>query len=102
MNEAGPVVRSKSKPPNGFTVFSGCISGVLSPAVARVPSVQRPHQPVAYHFGSDGRARNRVALGVAVHDRFVHPAQGRDGPSIYKKNVGHDVEPADGTAHGPN
>src|SRR5882762_9955399 len=61
----------RTKPLNRVQMLGRRIASVRFPEIAGVTRGQQIHQIVAQHLGDDGRRRDGVAPGVAVHDGLV-------------------------------
>jgi len=59
------------------------ISGVLTPAVGRIPNRKRIHEPVAGDFRDDRRAGHAVAATIAADNGAVRDLQRADRLAVY-------------------
>src|SRR6267378_1078900 len=61
----------RTKPLNRLQMLGRRIASVRFPEIAGVPHREPVHEVIAQDLGDDGRRRNGVAPGVAIHDGLV-------------------------------
>jgi len=100
VDEAGAVVGGGAQGGQGGAVLGGAVTHVVVPAVTGIAVTQGVHQPVPCDLRNYRSGGDAVAPGVAVHDRLVGPAKGRERAAVDEDGVGDHSKPGQGTTGG--
>src|SRR6267378_2126686 len=72
---------------------------VAGPGVARVARGEPLHQRVAHRLGDDRCGGDAMAVGIAVHDRFVRAGELGDREAVHEDEIGSAREAEQGAPH---
>src|SRR3989449_5555031 len=97
--EAVAVVPRRTEPVNRVQVLGRRVALVRFPEIAGVGGGQPVHEVIAQDLGDDGRRRDRVAAGIAIHDGFVLAPELGTWQPIDEHVGGDDAEPSQRPLH---
>src|SRR2546430_1857484 len=91
-----------AEPLNRVEVLRGRVAFVRLPEIARIPGGETVHQRIPQHLGDHRRRRDRMAPGIAIHDRLVRAAELGTGQPVDEHMRRRKAQAPQRARHGEN